>query len=312
MGLKQTDLQNSSLKLPEKMWRLHMIGLGDVGGTLLTGLVLFGGGLIESIGIFDPDDHRVARYEQEMNQILPIGLQKSTPMVFTLSQTDLFEDCDAMIFTASAGVPSIHSGIADVRMAQYEKNLSILAPYGSLAVQKGFSGLFFQVSDPVDLLCWVLADAGFARDRIIGCGLGVMLARANYFARKRGILDFLESARVYGPHGKGLVVANATDTAYNDDLSRVLTDETLSANLLVRQTGYKPYIAPGLSSGCNTILCALSRQWFDGSIFFENVFFGCRARLSESGILQEPLPDHPLLRARIDETLNALHRERYG
>lgn len=310
MELTRTKQRTSSAEQPEKMWRLQLIGLGDVGGTLLTGLVLLGGGVIESIGIFDPDESRVARYVQEMNQILPFGQQKNTPAVFALSQSCLFEECDAMIFAASAGVPPIHSRIMDVRMAQYEKNLSILAPYGTLAVQKGFSGLFFQVSDPVDQLCLVIADAGFAPDRIIGCGLGVMLARANYFARKRGIVDFLTNGRVYGPHGNGLIVANATDAGYDDSLSRTLTEEALSANLLVRETGYKPYIAPGLSSGCMTILRALRHEWFDGSIFFQDVFFGCRAKLTESVIMQEPLPDQLLLRARIDALLNSLKRER--
>lgn len=306
------NLQTSSLEQTVKMCRLQLIGLGDVGGALLTGLVLLGAGLIQSIGIFDPDDRRVARYVQEMNQILPPGLPQYTPAVFALSQGELFEECDAMIFAASAGVPPIHSGIADVRMAQYKKNRNILSPYARLAAQKGFSGLFFQVSDPVDRLCLVIADSGFAPDRIIGCGLGVMLARANYFARKRGLMDFFEKGRVYGPHGNGLIVANATDDTYNDALSRALTEETVSANLLVRQTGYKPYIAPGLSSGSITILRALRHEWFDGSIQFQEVFFGCRARLTESGMEQEPLPDQPLLRTRIDKTLDNLTRERFA
>lgn len=41
-------------KRPKK-WRVNVLGLGDVGGTLLTGLRLMGHGTIGEIGIFDLD-----------------------------------------------------------------------------------------------------------------------------------------------------------------------------------------------------------------------------------------------------------------
>lgn len=288
--------------------RLQLVGLGDVGGTLCTGLRLLGGGVIAQIGIFDPDERRMSRYEQELNQILPLG--NDAPRVVKLDYDALFTDCDAFLFTASVGVPPVGSGVADVRMAQYEKNRAILRPYAELAVAKQFSGLFFQVSDPVDRLCLTVSEAGFAPTRIIGCGLGVMLARADYYARLRGMTDFLARGRVYGPHGAGLIVANATDSAYDDALSCTLTQETLTANLAVRETGFKPYLAPGLSSGCITVLHALTGAWFDGAIYYEGIYFGCRARLTATSVEHEPLPEHPLLRARIDETLAMLALQR--
>ena len=283
---------------------LQLAGLGDVGGALLTGLVLLGGGLIEQIGVYDPDQRRVARYEYEMNQILPVS--RSAPRVVALEKEHLFDACDGFLFAASAGVPPIGSGVKDVRMAQYEKNRSILRPYADLAVQKGYAGLFFQISDPVDRLCLTAAGAGFDADRIIGCGLGVMLARANYCARRRGIADFLAHGRVYGPHGNGLVVANDPGDGYDDALSRALTKEALAVNLAVRETGFKPYIAPGLSSGCITVLRALTGEWFDGAVHIDGTFFGCRARLAATGIEREALPEHPPLRRRIENTLHML------
>ena len=291
--------------------RLQLVGLGDVGGSLLTGLVLLGGGLIADIGIYDPDACRISRYEQEMNQILPPA-PAPTPFVYPLAYQDLFCQCDGMIFTASAGVPPVGSGITDVRMYQLEKNQAILAPYGKLAAETGFTGWFFQVSDPVDLLCNVLKNAGVPKETIIGCGLGVMLARANYCARKHGITDFFTKGRVFGPHGIGLIVANDTGGGYDDRLSQALTRETLAANLSLRETGYKPYIAPGLSSGCITILKALAGDWFDGSVYMDGVFFGRRVRLTPSGIQGEPLPSEPALTRRIQETLALLSRQMRG
>ncbi len=285
---------------------LHLVGLGDVGGALLTGLMLLGGDLVGTIGVFDPDEARCLRYEQEMNQILPVNGQR--PRVIVLDRGELFCGCDAFVFAASAGVPPLSSTIADVRMAQYEKNRSILLPYAEQAAGADYDGLFFQVSDPVDPLCGVALSAGVPARRIFGCGLGVMLARADYCAKKRGIPDFLARGRVFGPHGQGLIVANDTGEGYDDALSRALTEETLTANLSVRATGYKPYIAPGLSSGAITVLGALSGDFFDASAYEDDVFFGRRLRLTETGVKRERAELHPLLAARVEQTKRELKR----
>lgn len=285
---------------------LHLIGLGDVGGALLTGLMLLGGDLVGTVGIFDPDRARCFRYEQEMNQILPVGRRR--PRAVVLAREELFCGCDAFVFAASAGVPPLSSTVADVRMAQYEKNKGILLPYAERAAGADYNGLFFQVSDPVDPLCGVALNAGVPARRIFGCGLGVMLARADYCAKKRGVPDFLARGRVFGPHGQGLIVANDTGEGYDDALSRALTEETLRANLSVRATGYKPYIAPGLSSGAITILRALSGDFFDASAHEDGVFFGRRLRLTAAGAEREQAELHPLLTARIERTKRELKR----
>ena len=293
--------------------RLHLVGLGDVGSTLLTGLVLLGTPF-DSIGIYDPDKKRCRRMEMEAGQILPPSGHR--PRVEILSPEALF-DCDVFAFTASAGVPSLGS-TGDVRLAQREKNRAILAPYAHLARETNFSGLFFQISDPVDLLCQDLyrmsntaADGGLdcqglRPEQIIGLGLGVMLARADYAARQRGISGLLSTGRGYGPHGSGLVIANALGTAYDDALSRELTEAAVTANLAVRKTGFKPYIAPALSSACTQILKAVSGESFDAAIALDGVYMGCRARLTGNGLLPERADMPPALIARVQESYDAL------
>jgi malate/lactate dehydrogenase len=277
---------------------LHIVGLGDVGGTLLMGMMLCPGPFTR-IGIYDPDENRCLRFEQEMNQVLPP--YGEAPGVFILRKEALF-DCDAFAFTASAGVPAAGAQVTDVRMMQLTKNRQILTPYALDAVKAGYRGLFFQVSDPVDLLCQTVRKAGVPENQIIGCGLGVMLARAAYCLRKRGFTGPMPSVRAFGPHGKGLVIANATDEKnYDDHLSRLLSREVTEANLRVRETGYKPYLAPGLSSGCRTIVRAVEGDWFDGSICVEGTFFGCRARLTSQGFQREQVSLHPLLEKRVED-----------
>lgn len=97
--------------------RVTLVGLGDVGGTLLLALKLLGRELGE-LRIYDPNAAQCRRYELELNQVLP--LDHPLPPVTVCTEDTLF-DCDLLLFTASRGVPPVGSGVADVRLAQYEK-----------------------------------------------------------------------------------------------------------------------------------------------------------------------------------------------
>ncbi|MFR6380464.1 MAG: hypothetical protein ACLUNZ_12435 [Evtepia sp.] len=130
-------------------FKITLVGLGDVGGTVLTGLKLLGQE-IDEIAIFDPNQAQCARYEMEMNQILsPDG--RPLPNVTICPEEELF-DCDLFAFTASRGVPGLNSGVKDVRMAQFEANRDMLDHYAKLARAANFQGIFCQISDPVDNL----------------------------------------------------------------------------------------------------------------------------------------------------------------
>ena len=94
--------------------------------------------------------------------------------------------------------------------------------------------------------------AGLLPEQVQGFGLGVMAARAAYWARQEGIP--FSHGRVYGPHGRGLVVANHRGRDYDPALSQWLTRLTQGANLQVRALGFKPYIAPGLSSAAVSLI----------------------------------------------------------
>lgn len=293
-------------KSPKKTgFRVTLVGLGDVGGTVLTGLKLLGRE-IEQIAIYDPNQAQCARYEMELNQVLsPDG--GPLPQVTVCKEEDLFQ-CDLFAFTASRGVPGLDSGVADVRMAQFEANCQMLDVYAQKARQAGFQGVFCQISDPVDLLSRsvFLASnrdeegtydfAGLLPEQVQGFGLGVMAARAAYYAQKAGV-DF-SHGRAYGPHGQGLVIANhwAAD-GYDPSLSEQLTKQTREANLRVRDLGFKPYIAPGLSSAAISLLQLLRGEDHYGAVPVAGAYFGCRSRYTPQGLavmredLCQPLMD---------------------
>ena len=48
---------------------VNVLALGDVGSTVLLGLMLAGREVIDTIGIYDIDEKNIRRFEREMNQI---------------------------------------------------------------------------------------------------------------------------------------------------------------------------------------------------------------------------------------------------
>ena len=303
--------------LPQGKKRLHLLALGDVGSTLLTGLRLLGGDVLSSIGICDVRPEVTARWAFEMNQIALPWDYEAMPEVEVVQPENLF-DCDVFLFCASRFVPDTAVKSGDVRMAQYELNRELLIQYAKKAREAGFRGLFCVVSDPVDPLCraallesnrdesGALDFGGLLSHQVKGFGLGVMNARAAYYAKRDPrFASFLTHGRTFGPHGEDLVVANAIDD-YDDALSRELTEKTAHANLEMRAMGFKPYVAPALSSGALSVLLCLRGEWHCSSQYLDGIFMGVKNRLTDTGpaLEQLPLPD-PLFR-RIEETARRL------
>lgn len=269
-------------------YRLAVLGLGDVGSTMVTALKTLGSAAIAELGIYDLDDNRAARYQLELNQIYDIG--RPDIEVVLKSADDLF-DCDVFIFTASKYVPAVGSAVDDVRMAQFAANAELVERYVEMAVKANFKGLFCIVSDPVDLLCKValehfkkLVGNDFKASRVRGFGLGVMYARARYYAKQLGYTEFLSEGAIYGPHGRDLVVVNSVSDKFDTARSKTITDLTISANLKVRDLGFKPYIAPAISSAAYAISALLEGRWQHSAIPFNGQYLGVLNKTTNNGI----------------------------
>ena len=124
-----------------------------------------------------------------------------------------------------------------------------------------------------------------------------MEARARWCAQEDGI-DF-SNGRVYGPHGGGLVAAN-DPAAYDKAVSARLTERAVHANLEVRALGFKPYLAPALSSAAVSILSLVRGQPYDAALPLGGVWLGAQRRMTPLGPLQHREPLHPALLARIE------------
>lgn len=284
--------------------RVHILAIGDVGSTLLTGLKLLGGDMISTIGICDLSDQITARWEFEMGQINLPWDYNAFPDVEVVKPENLF-DCDVFVFVASKGIPPVGSQVKDVRMAQFENNAAIVKTYARMARKANFQGLWCAVSDPVDPLAKTAYlesnkdedgnwdGRGLRPEQVQGYGLGVMNARAAYFAKRdEKLSSFLTEGRSFGPHGTGLFIANSIEN-YNEEISQELTHKTVTANLVMREIGFKPYVAPALSSGALSILLTLRGEWHCGSVFLDGIFMGCKNRYTPAGVETELLPHIP-------------------
>jgi malate/lactate dehydrogenase len=300
----------------QKKKRVNILGLGDVGGTLLTGLKLLGGDVISEIGI-NSSGNTAQRYEYEMNQTSYPWEYARLPEVEIIERAALF-DCDVFVFCASKAVPAVGAEFSDVRMVQFEANKIIMKEYAHMAREAQFQGLFAVVSDPVDPLCKIayresntneagLFDCnGLKPSQIQGYGLGVMNSRAAYYAKRESkFSSFLTEGRAFGPHGKDLVIANSIEN-YDDTLSRELTKLTVEANLRTRELGYKPYIAPALSSGAISLLLTMRGEWHYSSTWLGGVFLGARNRMMQTGVELESVPLPEALFRRIEHAYQEL------
>ena len=299
--------------------RVHILAIGDVGSTIAMGLKLLGGGTVSAIGICDINEAATKRWEFELNQVTLPWQYDAMPAVEIVTQEKLF-DCDAFLFVASKGIPAVGSGVKDVRMAQFEANRGLVELYARKAREAQFQGLFCVISDPVDPLSraallasnrdadGVYDGMGLLPQQVQGYGLGVMNARAAYYAKRdERFASFLTEGRAFGPHGSGLVIANSIEH-YDDALSRELTELALTANLKMRELGFKPYVAPALSSAAISVLLTLRGEWHYGSVCLGDIFMGVKNRYTPTGLETEdiPLPDE--LFARLTETQDILRK----
>lgn len=302
------DFESCFFRESKQKYRVNILALGDVGSSLLIGLKLMGGQCISSIGIYDRSEDKIRRWEYEMNQTSYPFEFDSLPQVQGITGDELF-NCDMFVFCASKGVPPVGAENIDVRMVQLEENSKLVKEYAAIASQKSFKGIFAVVSDPVDPLCRAVLEAGKGRlapEQIKGYGLGVMNARAAYYAKKHErFSSYLTEGRAFGPHGKGLVIANSIDN-YDDELSRELTDLTVKANLEVRKTGFKPFVAPALSSGAISIIHTLEGKWHYSSNFIGGVYMGAKNRNTPSGLEIEKIKMPEPLFERLKETYEYL------
>ena len=122
---------------------------------------------------------------------------------------------------------------------------------------------------------------------------------------KSKTIHFLKEGRVFGPHGKGLIVADSIEN-YDEDISEYLTNKTINANKEIRKLGFKPYVAPSLSSGALSIISTIKGDWFYGATYMGRAYMGTKCRLRNNKIEIEQLNLPSKLFEKIEKTYERL------
>ena len=137
-------------------------------------------------------------------------------------------------------------------------------------------------------------------------GSGVKDVRmAQYENNKAIVSQYAKQAREAGFKGLFCVVSDPVDALAraawqasntdengnfdDDERSRALTKLAVTANMEMRALGYKPYVAPALSSGAISILLTLRGEWHYGAVYFGGIYMGCRTRYTAVGLETEVL-----------------------
>ena len=115
------------------------------------------------------------------------------------------------------------------------------------------------------------------------------------------------------PHGADdvLGVLNVSPNPLHEILELMkLTELTVNSNMETRAVGFKPYIAPALSSGAISLIETLKGGWNYSSVYFgaeaEGAFFGCRNKRTAGGIEIEDIPLCDALYERIRRSYDNL------
>jgi hypothetical protein len=295
-------------------------GLGRVGGLAASALAAAEKARthIGTLLIHDCDQDNLERMRQELDCVASWRGAAVLPRVEAASLPEMFRRCDAFLFAAARAVPPLGAP-GDVRLPQFEPNREALRAAVDAAGEAAYPGLFFIISDPVELL----AQAGFhdsnaprgeflgrglAPERMAGLALGIMWGRALARARAEGCGARVARRGVpYGPHSTDVLVYD--DPADPDlELSRAMTQAARTGNYRIRDLGYIPFIGPALSSIVLTLPALLAGREVLASTFVDGVYFGAPSRL-RWGLAPTRRAVAPVVRGQVEE-LHGLVKER--
>ena len=84
----------------------------------------------------------------------------------------------------------------------------------------------------------------------------------------------------------------------------------MESNITTRKLGYKPFIAPAISSGAISVLETIKGNWNYSSVYFGECFFGCLNRFEKEYIEVENPDINSVLFKRLEICLKGLENGR--
>ena len=268
-------------------------GLGRVGGLAASALAAADASRtrIGTLLIHDSDTHQPGAHGARSWPRWPAGgATRCCPGCRPATLPEMMRRCDAFLFAAATRGAA--PGLARATCACPSSGPTGRPCGGTLdaAAEAGYTGLFFVVSDPVELLAQAAfydsnasqggyLGHGLAPERVAGLALGIMWGRA--LAKARAVGEGARVARTgvpYGPHSQDVLVFDDPADP-GPGAVRAMTQAARTGNYRIRDLGYIPYIGPALSSIALTLPALLAGREIVASSFVDGIYFGAPCRL---------------------------------
>ena len=186
--------------------KVVVIGVGNVGAT--TAYSIINQGLCEEIVLIDVNKEKAVGEALDMQQAIHF---MNRNMVVRAGDYADCKDADIVIITASAPMPKDSND----RLEMLQPSIHIMKDIVLSVMESGFNGIFIVVSNPVDIMTYLVIGSGTALDTArICCSLASM-----YDLDSKSV-----HAYILGEHGDSEMVAWSSSTIGGKLLSDVLSD----------------------------------------------------------------------------------------
>lgn len=280
--------------------KVVIVGAGAVGATTAFSLVVKG--VAAEVALIDVNRGKAQGEIWDMQHSMDF---QSRNVRVSLGELDACADADIVVITASAPF-----GGETSRLQMLHKSEAIMRAIIPPIVQSGFDGIFVVVSNPVDVMTWLVRElSGFPKSRVIGTGTILETARLKQIIGQ--IMEMAPrsiDAYVMGEHGESMMVPWSHVRAGGKPFSEVLADNRsrfagvelaqlvqrtkMAGNDVLMAKGNTQY---GIASAVTGIVTAILRDenkiypvsaFLEGEYGVSGVYMGVPAMLNRHGVAE--------------------------
>ncbi len=280
--------------------KVVIVGAGAVGATTAFSLVVKG--VAAEVALIDVNRDKAQGEIWDMQHSLEF---QSRNVRVSLGDLNACADADIVVITASAPFSGETS-----RLQMLHKSEAIMRAIIPPIVQSGFDGIFIVVSNPVDVMTWLVRElSGFPKSRVIGTGTILETARLKQIIGQIMEMDPRSiDAYVMGEHGESMMVPWSHVRAGGKPFSEVLEDNRsrftgveldqlvqrtkVAGSEVLRAKGNTQY---GIASAVTGIVTAILRDenkiypvsaCLEGEYGMSGVYLGVPAMLNRHGVAE--------------------------
>lgn len=197
--------------------KVVIVGAGNVGST--TAYSIINQGLCEEIVLIDVNKEKAYGEALDMQHAIHFMNRNIT---IHAGDYEECKDADIVIITASAPMPKDSNN----RLEMLKPSIQIMKSIVSSVMDSGFSGIFIVVSNPVDIMTYLVWKfSGLPAKQVIGSGTALDTARlccslaSMYDLDSKSVHTF-----ILGEHGDSEMVAWSSSTIGGKSLTDVMSD----------------------------------------------------------------------------------------